>query len=928
MKNVVLYTCLALFTLTSNAQSSFFKKLEKKKVISTNDVLWQQVGPGNAGYANLLRYHPTLPGVIAQCPDMWNAYQSENNGKRWYGITDPDGKADFYHLRDLYYSITDANFGLAIGSSELWKTQNMGKSWEVVKNCPWYKKDFDGNDKNKWKKKIGSLAIDPNHKNVWYVGGGTNVRGQEWMSCYKDITAAKPRGRNSINEGKLWKTKNGGKSWSLINKGLHPKAQIGRVIINPKNSQQIFASSNYGLYRSDNGGKKWRQISKGKLDNDIIMDMDYYYDAKTKKFVLYLIDQTQYIPRGKTTACTGGIFYSENEGKTWENVTDDLTLDINQLSGGVPKNYYKYISNWFGISVKKAKAMYPKLPTKALQRFNMISGDPSREGAMYVGFADPQTGGSIMPGRLWTTNNYGKKWISTARLYQDAWEKDKKYWESRGNPTHENMKVGHSSPHMRFGKDYALRSMRGLDVGVDGSVMIVSDHSTMLSEDYGATWKQVDEELTPSGAIVGTGNSNLPALVIAQDKRFETTLLGSGEHRLWIPSNDSSDKRVALKFIESAQATVSNLVFDPYNAKVVYATSNRQEEKQYLFKSIDGGLSWAKHGVATPATNKFGDDFFTNGLLIDPKDSNYMYFGTTQIESPNKAKDGGFFFSKNNGKSFEQRNKGLPSPARINDVQFDPRDTSGKSLFIAAEKNIHNYVLPLSEGGLYHSSDRGLNWKKVKTPNSIEGVQFVKIDHTNRMYITTGYRGGGSGVWYSDNFGKSWKQIFKPAGTECIDVSPFDHNLLVVTVKFNTINPGIYMSKNRGKSWVKINKNIGIPHQIEDVKFDIHNASKMWLASKGCGFYRGQINGGDKVQAIEVLPKVTMIRDKNKIQLKTKILNQEFENQALIWKSDNPSIATVDKNGLVSPIGKGSVKVWATTKEGRFSDFSVITILP
>ncbi|NIJ46032.1 hypothetical protein FHR24_002510 [Wenyingzhuangia heitensis] len=96
VKKIILLTILVLVTSVGNAQTSFFNKLKTRRVASSKEVFWEQVGPGNAGFANLLRYHPTLPGVITQCPDMWNAYQSENNGKKWYGITDSDGDAEFF----------------------------------------------------------------------------------------------------------------------------------------------------------------------------------------------------------------------------------------------------------------------------------------------------------------------------------------------------------------------------------------------------------------------------------------------------------------------------------------------------------------------------------------------------------------------------------------------------------------------------------------------------------------------------------------------------------------------------------------------------------------------------------------------------------------------------------------------------------------
>lgn len=801
-----------------------------------------------------------------------------------------------------------------------------GQEWQLVPNCPWYMVEPDGSDKQGWKKKVASLGIDPNNKDIWFVGGGTNVRGQDWLSCYQDVKASNYRGKSAEYEGRLWRTTNGGTSWTEVGADLDPKAQVGRIIVNPRNSSQVFVSSNYGVYRSDNGGTNWTQVSSGQLDNDVVMDMDFYYNAAADTFILYLIDQVHYLPDTTSTRCTGGIFYSADEGDTWTKINGDLALDINRLTGGVPANYYKYIASWLGITVSAAKSTYPVLPTHALQYYNMISADPSRPGAVYVGFADPQVANSIMPGRLWTTSDNGEKWINTARLYEETWEKDSAYWNERGNPYHENMTVGHDSPHMRFGTDYALRSMRGIDVGVDGSVMIISDHSTMLSTDFGESWHQVDEDYSPSGAILGHGNSNLPGLTIAQDRRHELTLLGSGEHKLWIPVDDSPDERQAIKFVPSAQQTVMCLAFDPYDGNKVYATSSRQAYKQNIFRSDDGGQHWVNHGVATPATNKWLDDFYTNGLTIDPINSQYMYHGITKIVDPDKGTMGGFFVSGDHGKTFSQSNSGLPSPARIRDIEFDPRDNSRASLFIAAEYNNFSYHLPLSEGGLYHSTDRGANWTKVNTPSGIRGVNEIAIDRTNRMYITTGYRGGGHGVWYTDDFGDNWHQVFPYPGAQLIAISPYDHNFIVVSVEHLARNPGVYVTRDRGLTWSKSNTNIVIPHQVHDIRFNILRPDQLWVATKGTGFYKGYIENGEKVQVVDVVPKVIESMDGNAVQLTSAIVNPDHTGAAIQWKSDNPGVLSVDDNGLVTPVGRGQAKVWATAVDGRYADFSVVTV--
>lgn len=926
LKPLIALFTLLLFASQAHADDDFFARLKTKKVESDSIILWKQVSPGNSGFANLLRYHPTIPGKIAFCQDMWNHYQSDDNGQRWYSTRDSDGDGSFGRMLDIEFAYGSPEIAIAIATSELWLSVDTGRTFNVVTNCPWYDKDTDGTDKSGWKKKVAAVAIDPNDANTWYVAGGSNVRGQDWMSCYKDVNATNPRGKSAENEGKLWRTNDAGQSWTLTNNGLNAKAQVGRIIVNPTNSKQVFASSNYGVYKSENSGTSWTQVSNGKLDNDIVMDMDFYYNKASEKFLLYVIDQVHYLPSAVSTSCNGGIFYSSDEGKTWSNINGDLGLDITKLTGGVPSNYYKYISAWLGISQTEAKSKYPQLPRKALQYFNMLSTDPSREGALYIGFADPQVANSIMPGRVWTTSNNGEKWINTARLYEETWENDKAYWESRGNPWHENMIVGHSSPHMRFNKDYALRSTRGLDVGADGSVMMISDHSTMLSTDHGASWKQVDEDYTPSGAIVGHGNSNLPALTIAQDKRNNITLLGSGEHNLWIPTDDSPDDRQAIKFVSSTQETVISMAFDPYNAQTVYATSSRQANKQNIFRSTDGGQNWINYGIATPATNKWLDDFYTNALTIDPINNQYMYLGITKIVDASKSTQGGFFVSNNYGKTFNQSNNGLPSPVRISDIKFDPRDMSRASLFAAAQNQEFNNNLPLAKGGLFHTKDRGANWTKINLPSSIKGVQKIDIDHTNRIYITTGYRGAGDGAWYSDDFGTNWTQCFKYPGAVCINVSPFDYNLIVITCKYLSKNPGVFVSRDRGITWSKSNENIVIPEQIEAIKFDILDAGKMWLATLGTGFYRGIIEDGNKVQVIKTSPHSAQSSGSSTIQLSASILNPEFVDDQIVWKSENESIAKVDAKGLVTPTGRGNVKIWATTPSGQYSDYSVITV--
>ena len=63
----------------------------------------------------------------------------------------------------------------------------------------------------------------------------------------------------------------------------------------------------------------------------------------------------------------------------------------------------------------------------------------------------------------------------------------------------------------------------------------------------------------------------------------------------------------------------------------------------------------------------------------------------------------------------------------------------------------------------------------------------------------------------------------------------------------------------------------------------------------------------------------------------TDIGNVDFEGSSNlnngIWTSSNNTIATVDKNGIVTAISKGTASITATTEDGQKTDTSTITVL-
>lgn len=74
--------------------------------------------------------------------------------------------------------------------------------------------------------------------------------------------------RPKVDNSGLYRSINHGVSWSRINTGFakastFPTPSVSRVCFNPKNSNEIFAASDTGVYRSTDGGKTWKPLGAG-----------------------------------------------------------------------------------------------------------------------------------------------------------------------------------------------------------------------------------------------------------------------------------------------------------------------------------------------------------------------------------------------------------------------------------------------------------------------------------------------------------------------------------------------------------------------------------------------------------------------------------------------------------------------------------------
>jgi photosystem II stability/assembly factor-like uncharacterized protein len=119
----------------------------------------------------------------------------------------------------------------------VWKTINAGRTWAPI---------FDSASSAS----IGAIAVAPSDPNTIYVGTGE-----------ADL-------RDSIQFGDgMYRSNDGGKTWKHV--GLEDTKQIGRIIVDPKNSNLVYVAAlgnaygpnaDRGVYRTHDGGVTWEKV--------------------------------------------------------------------------------------------------------------------------------------------------------------------------------------------------------------------------------------------------------------------------------------------------------------------------------------------------------------------------------------------------------------------------------------------------------------------------------------------------------------------------------------------------------------------------------------------------------------------------------------------------------------------------------------------
>ena len=827
------------------AQKSYFAKLQTQKVKSTPDLEWTVIGPGNSGYSEELYIHPTDSNVMFLDYDMGNSYGTWDKSNSWQSLNDSDGKGSELRPDWISFSTQDPNYGVLIQYKFIKKTINKGKTWKPVGGFP-------------GQAKYSVIAVDPNDKKTWYVGGG-----QYWRVKAIHRSLENPHGTKSKNTayGHIYKTTDEGRTWKKIMNKISEDLDVGKIIVDPRNSMNLYVLTNFGFYKSEDGGETWKEGKKGLPYNDV-RDLTHYYNKETKEFNLYCVLQTHYKLKDKTVASEGGVYKSTDGGESWMNMTGNLNFDLTKTTHPSTRwTYFRAISYWFGKKdYPNIRKSHPELPSKILPVFNRIVVNPKNPEEVYIS-SNVKHDFSFGPSELLRTLDGGKTWVTALRVGKYWKEKqDKEYWESVNNPLGINAKFAHLNGVNDENGFFGVRLMK---MNSDGEIIICYEQQHLISKNQGNSWEQIDDFETSKGSKhwVGRGDSNLPGFGINLDTNQKGQyLFYTEEHGIWKSTLDGDLVKpgaTALVQIEGQSVnhdkdskSITALTVDPNNSNVYYSLTNRQTNAGCFRKSIDGGKTWET--VSQPIKMEKRNLLYLFSIVVDKyKPNNISFCVPSQTERgwhtsrwiKNSKKfaefsDYGVYNSIDGGKTWALTNKGLPKVPNVTHMAYDK---NYKNLYAALGTSLND-----RKGGLYKSANNGMSWKKMGLPSGVTSVKFIEFDAKGAMYIATGdgkTEIGNGGVFRSLNKGKSWKKIFDMPNTNRVAISKLDHRTIGVVVapnrKTKHLNPGIYISRNYGATWTKSNKGLGQPDKIEGFGFDPFDKNVFWSSSHGSGFAKG-----------------------------------------------------------------------------------------
>lgn len=748
----------------------------------------------------------------------------------WVQTNGPPGG----YINDVEIDPVDPSILYAAGSREgIYKSVNGGSSWQLLRFVePQYVQD---------------LEIDPQNPNVLYCG-------------YRNLS----------------KSTDGGVSWHEASSGFGEVAHLQVLCFEPTNSNILymagvkFDGSGVAMFKTEDGGQNWQDIG-GNLNTPPGSGASALAALGNGRILVGVDDrQLQTWHRGK-------VFYSSNDGQTWNEIDFGQTAD--RFIFSIFVNPFDLQEVW----ISEGPLYNDPISQPVLYRSSDggIDWEPIH---IDVGFDSTQVRviGASLDGKVYVsgggtlffTDNCGASFVGIDL------------------PTNEMTAVDFTSiaihpkdPSMLFlplrctgiaysedgGDTWTLRNNGILNTDVnllavdptDPGVVYASSSGgvgTFRSDDYGENWSRLD-----AGGIVHAFCDELiidpidstnvwyvpdvPFIHRSTDRGNTWQVLGdpydggnfnfcsvyaiaqSSDSDIMYALNNgfgifkSADAGRSWEFLHQSEVDYTySIVVHPSNPDIVYSGYSPKPFQDFAMvrRTLDGGDSW-ETALNVPKSTGIVS------VAIDPGDPDVVYAGSTG-RGGETGPGGRIYRSTDGGDSWSELNE-----------HFNMCTIWGQPLLIVDPNDPSVAYTATWLAGTWKTTDAGEIWTLLgDAPVSSTALS---LNRSNSSVIYSADRTEPK-VWKSTDAGATWGEIADFSGDRAFLVNRVlaDGN----TVYASTFGPGLhggklYKSTDAGATWTDITGDL--PRSVLDVAVDPANRDTIYVTIHIYGGYKSTDGG-------------------------------------------------------------------------------------
>ncbi len=585
------------------------------------------------------------------------------------------------------------------------------------------------------------------------------------------------RGNVSSGYG-VWKTEDGGATWQEA--GLEKSRHVPRIRVHPTDYNTVYAAvlgdiykptKERGVYKSTDGGKSWKQVL---FVNDQAGAVDLTFDPNNPRILYAATWRVQRTPYSLSSGGDGSALWkSTDSGETWTEISKNE---------GFPKDTLGIIG--VSVSPKNSNRVWAIVENK-------------EKGGLYR---------SEDGGKKWTLVNEERKirqraWYYT-RVYADTEDEDVVYVlnvayhkSTDGGKTFSTFNAPHGDHHDLW---IAPENSQRMIMGDDGGAQI--------SYDGGETWSTYYNQPTAQFYRVTTDNAFPYRIYVAQQDNSTLRI----NHR----SDDGSIGEDDWE--ETAGGESAHIAVDPANDDIVYGGSygGFLTRVNHETNTVRGINVWPDNPMGYGAEGMKYRFQWNFPIIFSKHDPKKLYTFSNHVH-----------MSTNEGQSWELLSDDLtrndPTKLVSSGGPITQDNTSVEyycTIFAANESPLKEGLLWVgSDDGLIHvTKDGGETWENVTPPNMpewnmINSVEPSAFDEGTCYVAATRYKLGDFApyLYKTTDYGKTWTKITNGIEdehfTRVVREDPKRKGLLYAGTE-----TGMYISFNDGQSWEKFQMNLPI----------------------------------------------------------------------------------------------------------------------